>query len=193
MVHMAVKRFTVPGHATKRDFAIYVVVAKKIGYSECRVYVGKTGDNRAGCNPVISRAGNHFSYNDVHSQVRTKLAPAKPDEFDFEYFYITFHTYEDDDGDVRSKIDTINEMERAANSAVYHALPENAKNDLLNRYKGAGYVAKAEMKKRTALRTPENQTKIDELAKEVGDYVRAMRAGRGNCGLARDAEAPPIR
>jgi len=70
---MAIYRFTVPAHSTRREFAVYVVVARIPSTCEFFVYVGKTGDNREGCNPVISRAGNHFSYNKIHSQVRNTL------------------------------------------------------------------------------------------------------------------------
>lgn len=55
----------------KREFAVYVVVAKSI--HNTKIYVGKTGDNNDGCNPVFSRCGNHFSYNAIHSQVGNKL------------------------------------------------------------------------------------------------------------------------
>jgi len=74
---MSVNRFTVPGHSTRREFAVYVVVARKPISDEFFIYVGKTGDNREGCNPVISRAGNHFSYNKIHSQVRNKIGEKK--------------------------------------------------------------------------------------------------------------------
>lgn len=53
-ITMPVHRFSIPGHATRRDLSIYAVVAKKIDSTEWYVYVGKTGDNRAGCNPVVS-------------------------------------------------------------------------------------------------------------------------------------------
>jgi hypothetical protein len=52
---MSIYRFTVPGHSTRREFAVYVVVARIPSTCEFFVYVGKTGDNREGCNPVISR------------------------------------------------------------------------------------------------------------------------------------------
>jgi hypothetical protein len=81
---MSVYRFTVPGHSTRRELAVYVVVARKLGGCEFFIYVGKTGDNNAGCNPVISRAGNHFSYNEMHSQVRNKVTD--PHLFDHEFF-----------------------------------------------------------------------------------------------------------
>ena len=168
---MSVQRFSIPGHATRRDFSIYAVVARKIEGTEWYVYVGKTGDNRAGCNPVVSRAGNHFSYNDVHSQVRTKLAPALPHEFDFEYFYVSFHAYSTEDAGLRNKIDSINEMERAANVAIHDALPTEDRKRLLNPYRGRGYISKDTRAMRTSLRTEEHTAKIANLAAAVAEFV----------------------
>ena len=93
------------------------VVARRAGGCEFFLYVGKTGDNRAGCNPVISRAGNHFSYNVVHSQLRNKVPD--PHLCDYEFFYVTFDTY---DAENRQKVDVINEMERAANRELQSRL-----------------------------------------------------------------------
>jgi hypothetical protein len=65
---MSVGHFHIPGDATKREYSAYIMVATNRQTQESRLYVGKTGDNRDGCNPVISRAGNHFSFNKLHSQ-----------------------------------------------------------------------------------------------------------------------------
>jgi hypothetical protein len=59
--------FRLHPEALKRKFAVYVVVVKAVGHIE--LYVGKVGDNREGCNPLISRCGNHFSYTKIHSQI----------------------------------------------------------------------------------------------------------------------------
>src|SRR5690348_12816272 len=77
--------FEVPAEALRRHFAVYVVVAT--GADESLLYVGKTGDNREGCNPLISRCGNHFSYNDIHSQVRNKI----PTHENWKYRYVFDH------------------------------------------------------------------------------------------------------
>jgi len=174
---MPVLRFSVPGHATRREFAIYAVVAKNIATGVWKVYVGKTGDNRSGCNPVISRAGNHFSYNEIHSQVRSKLAPSMPHEFDFEYFYVTFDSYLSEDQYVRNKIDVINEMERTANIAIYNALPEHMRGRLLNPFRGAGHVKVQDRQRRAALRTPERQAKVQALAQAVAEYLAPQNDG----------------
>jgi hypothetical protein len=51
--------FNLNSQALKREFAVYVVLATEGDTFD--LYVGKTGDNREGCNPLISRCGNHFS------------------------------------------------------------------------------------------------------------------------------------
>ena len=73
-----VGHFRIPGEATRREYAVYVMVAQHRETGDLYLYVGKTGDNKEGCNPVISRAGNHFSFNKVHSQMRNKF-PSHPE------------------------------------------------------------------------------------------------------------------
>src|SRR5262249_39385104 len=110
---MSVYRFTVPGHSTRREFAVYVVVARRLGTREFFVYVGKTGDNGDGCNPVISRAGNHFSYNKIHSQVRNKLGEKNVGDcsaFDYDYFYVTFNVYGEVAEHNKASLEVVNEM-----------------------------------------------------------------------------------
>ena len=168
---MSVNQFFIPGQATKRDFAIYAVVARRIDNDDdWHVYVGKTGDNNQGCNPVISRAGNHFSYNNIHSQVRNKLAPAQPYEFNFSYFYVTFGPYVHG-GDNRGSVDSINEMERLAIDLVKDALPATRRHRLLNPRAGTGYLSRANRDRRESLRTPESLKKIQELAETVAQSV----------------------
>ena len=92
---MEIKSLKISGDATKREWAVYLFLATPKNKTEpIKLYVGKVGDNRDGCNPVISRIGNHFSYNKVHSQIRNKIE--KPEEYDYEYFYCQFGKYEDD-------------------------------------------------------------------------------------------------
>jgi hypothetical protein len=164
---MSVYRFTVPGHSTRREFAVYIVVARRVGSCEFFLYVGKTGDNRAGCNPVISRAGNHFSYNEIHSQVRNKV----PDHhlFDYEYFYVTFDTYDAENH--KSKVDVINEMERAANRELQSRLSPALMACLLNKHKGTAYIGAAESAARLNLMTPDRKQLITDLVDAVVDYV----------------------
>ena len=164
---MSVYRFTVPGHSTRREFAVYIVVARRAGGCEFFLYVGKTGDNRAGCNPVISRAGNHFSYNEIHSQVRNKI----PDHqlYDYEYFYVTSATYDPENH--KGEVDVINEMERAANRELPSRLPPALIACLLNRYKGAAYIGAAESAARSNLMTAERKRLITGLVDAVVDHI----------------------
>lgn len=87
MIH----HFRVPGEATTREYAVYLMVATHRDTKRQRVYVGKTGDNFDGCNPIISRAGNHLSFNKLHSQTRNHIG--NPEDHDFDFFYTTFGVY----------------------------------------------------------------------------------------------------
>src|SRR5687767_14262247 len=104
---MSVGHFRIPGEATLREYAVYIMVAQHRTTRQALLYVGKTGDNRKGCNPVISRAGNHLSLNPIHSQMRNKL-PCSPWEYDFDFFFPTFGCYVDP-CQKRDGIDLINE------------------------------------------------------------------------------------
>jgi hypothetical protein len=165
-----VYRLSIPGHATRRDFAIYIVVAKRRELPEIRLYVGKTGDNRDGCNPVISRAGNHFSFNDIHSQVRNKLG-APPHEFDFEYFYVTFDAYHVAESDRRSKIDVINEMERQANMLLQQQLPRDERVLLMNPHKNARRLSASERNARAQIASAERMVILRELITAAMHHV----------------------
>jgi hypothetical protein len=114
---MGVGHFHIPGDATKREYAAYVMVATPRKAGDRKLYVGKTEDNRTGCNPVISRAGNHFSFNLAHAQMRKSLKPDDPVDYDFDYFYTTFGCYVDPK-ECRHCVNVINEMERQLNRMV---------------------------------------------------------------------------
>lgn len=172
---MPVNQFTVPGHSTRREFAVYVVVASRRGTTEYHIYVGKTGDNREGCNPVISRAGNHFSYNEIHSQIRNKLQLSSA-EYDYEYLYITFDQYSDAEEERMDRVDVVNEMERAVNVAIQEAFSNASEGCLLNPYKGAGYVKPSERTKRVGLRTTDRMNKVAALVAAVSQHVAAQCA-----------------
>jgi hypothetical protein len=156
-------KFTLNPESLKREFAVYVVIAK--GRNDTKLYVGKTGDNRAGCNPVISRCGNHFSYNKIHSQVRNKI----PDHEHREYTYVFDHfdEYSDDASERREAIDRINEMERWLNEEIQKLVGCAPNIELLNRYVGNGHVRKSERDKRGAFRTNEARRRIAGIVAEV--------------------------
>ena len=109
---MKVHHFHIPGDATRREYAVYLIVACHRTTKAVRIYVGKTGDNREGCNPIISRAGNHLSFNPIHSQSRNQLG--NPEEYDFEFFFTAFGPYVPP-SESRGGIDLVNEMERQLN------------------------------------------------------------------------------
>lgn len=155
--------FSLHKESLKRKFAVYVVVAK--GANDTKLYVGKTGDNREGCNPLISRCGNHFSYNEIHSQVRNKL----DDHEDRDYIYVFDHfdDYTEDQSERRQRIDRINEMERWLNQEIQAQAKNWRKAELLNPYQGAGHISAPERKRRAAFRTVEAKAKIFALVAEV--------------------------
>jgi hypothetical protein len=155
--------FTLHSESIRRKFAVYVVIAR--AGANTMLYVGKTGDNNDGCNPVISRCGNHFSYNDVHSQVRNKL----DDHEDREYTYVfeNFDDYHEDKATRRTCIDRINEMERWLNQQIQALAASCPRLSLLNEYRGVGHVSSEERAKRAAFRTPEAGAKITALVAAV--------------------------
>ena len=156
--------FTLHRESLKRKFAVYVVIAK----SECdsKLYVGKTGDNNDGCNPLISRCGNHFSYNEIHSQVRNKLTDHE--SRDYTYVFEHFDDYPKDKDARRVCIDRINEMERWLNSEIQTLVSLKPNIVLLNPHRGAGHVAAHERKKRADFRTKECEQQINALVAAVG-------------------------
>jgi hypothetical protein len=156
-----------------------VVVANQRAASEVRLYVGKTGDNRDGCNPVISRAGNHFSYNDVHSQVRNKLG-ADPHEFDFEYFYVLFDPYDITDASRRTKVDVINEMERQANLLLQQRLPEDKRVVLMNPYKNARRLSAEDREARARLASMDRMEALGKLIDAAMGCVAGVLQGTAN-------------
>jgi hypothetical protein len=159
---VTVHRFSIPGHATRRDVAIYIAVANRRERPEVKLYVGKTGDNRDGCNPVISRAGNHFSFNDIHSQVRNQLG-APPHEFDFDYFYVSFDPYDVADANRRSKVDIINEMEWQANVLLQQTLPRDDRVVLMNPYKNARRLSAEDRESRARIASTDRIHVLREL------------------------------
>lgn len=158
--------FSLHQESLKRKFAVYVVVAKL--NDDIKLYVGKTGDNREGCNPLISRCGNHFSYNKIHSQVRNKL----DDHEQREYIYIFDHfdDYSDDEELRRNCIDRINEMERWLNQEIQLVASNMENVEILNKYLAVGRVLEAEKERRNAFRTEEGGNKIQAIVLEVKKY-----------------------
>ena len=149
--------------ALKRRFAVYVVIARN--GADTKLYVGKTGDNREGCNPVISRCGNHFSYNRIHSQLRNKLADHEAR--DYTYVFEHFDDYHEDLAARRVAINRINEIERSVNTRIADLVRERRSCTLLNPFTGRGHVREQERQLRETFRTPETSKKIDALIQAV--------------------------
>lgn len=152
-----------------RQFAVYVVVAH--GENDTKLYVGKTGDNREGCNPIISRCGNHFSYNKIHSQVRNKLTDHE--SRDYTYVFDHFGEYFKDKKKRHSSVDEINEMERWLNQEIQKSIKSANGCSLVNVYSAKGHVSKKEKEKREAFRTEQNKQKIKAI---VAGVVKELKA-----------------
>lgn len=166
---MSIGHFHIPGEATRREYAVYIMVAAHRVTGQKKVYIGKTGDNRDGCNPVISRAGNHFSFNKIHSQMRNYLEPGHPHDFDFDYFYTTFGEYRNPE-ESREGIDLINEMERQLNRFAQRAFGA-----ILNPYLGKGKLTREKEAKRTTLATEERLGQLRLMIRQVQDFLGAKQ------------------
>ena len=169
-------KFTLHKEGIKRKFSVYVVVARS--GTDVKLYVGKTGDNREGCNPVISRCGNHFSYNKIHSQVRNKLDDHE--ERTYTYILDHFDSYSENEQERRSFIDKINEMERWLNEEIQNLISRIKKGSLLNPYNSAGYISESERTKRREFRDDISWLKIQGIITEVEkELSRQINQGDG--------------
>lgn len=164
-------KFTLNPESLKRKFSVYVVIAS--GEGDVKLYVGKTGDNREGCNPLISRCGNHFSYNKIHSQIRNKLSDHERRAYT--YVFDHFDDYAEDEDERRNSIDRINEMERWLNEKIQERLTGLAGCHLLNPYYGGGWTTEEERQKRMNYRTTEANTKLNDI---VDDVIRELKANK---------------
>lgn len=162
-------KFSLNRAALLRRFAVYVVVAH--GENDKTLYVGKTGDNREGCNPIISRCGNHFSYNKIHSQVRNKIKDHESREYT--YVFDHFGEYFKDKKKRQSSIDEINEMERWLNLEIQNSIKSVNGCSLVNVFSAKGHVSKTEQEKRKSFRTEENKQKIEAI---VAGVVKELKA-----------------
>ena len=164
--------FKLAAASLKREFAVYVVIAH--GSEDLRLYVGKTGDNREGCNPLISRCGNHFSYNKIHSQVRNKLADHENREYT--YVFDHFGRYVEQKTERRRLVNQVNEMERWLNQEIKKLADCYEHCELINEYKGIGHVPKNVKRQRKSFRTPRNGKKIDGIVRAVELEIRRFSA-----------------
>jgi len=147
----------------KRMFAVYAVVAK--GAHDTKLHVGKSGDNNDGCNPLISRCGDHFSYNKMHSSaISLKIVRNVITRM----FSITSTITPKENAKRRVCIDKINELERWLNQSIQRLVHGKKNVVLLNPFFAAAYISKAERGKRVAFRIPEIGEKIEAIVKAVG-------------------------
>jgi len=161
---MKVFHFHVPAEATRREYAVYVMVARHRKTKAVKLYVGKTGDNREGCNPVISRAGNHLSFNPIHAQSRNHLGA--PENYDFEFFFTSFGPYVPPNRS-RNGIELVNEMERRLN-----VLAQETFGKIMNPLKLSRYLMRAEEDRRSRLATPDRMARLKALVKTVRRYIQ---------------------
>jgi len=167
-------KFTLNPESLKRRFSVYVVIA--VGSDNIKLYVGKTGDNREGCNPLISRCGNHFSYNKIHSQVRNKLTDHEARVYT--YIFDHFDDYVEDENKRRESIDRINEMERWLNEKIQEGVRGFACCELLNPYSGGGWKGEGKRRKRSAHRTWEAEEKLNGIVDEVMKELQTSKITR---------------
>ena len=156
-------KFTLHNESIKRKYSVYVVIARN--GEDVKLYIGKTGDNREGCNPVISRCGNHFSYNKIHSQIRNKLDDHEARTYT--YIFDHFDSYVDNEQERRARIDKINEMERWLNEEIQQLILRTRKGLLLNPYNSVGYLSESERIKRRGFRDDNSRSKIQSIVAEV--------------------------
>ncbi len=166
--------FEINPHALKRHFSVYVVVAQGDGQS--LLYIGKTGDNREGCNPLISRCGNHFSYNKIHSQVRNKI-PAH-EQWKYTYVFDHFDEYCEEVGERRSRIDRINEMERWLNKTVQETVAGHENIKVLNPFRGVERYKVPEESRRSSFRTAESKAKLDGIVEKMKQILGLHSANK---------------
>lgn len=164
--------FKLNKESLKREFAVYVVIIVS-PQKDMIFYVGKTGDNREGCNPIISRCGNHFSYNKIHSQVRNIIKNHEGCEYT--YIFDHFGKYTKDKDDRKKLVDQINEMERWLNQEIQKIIKDKNINSCIiaNPFKDTVYVNKAEKQYRdTFRRAKENKQKIKSIVNTVNREIK---------------------
>lgn len=155
--------FKLNKESLKREFSVYVVIIHS--NSGINLYIGKTGDNREGCNPVISRCGNHFSYNHIHSQIRN--AVDNHEDCDYTYVFNHFGKYSSDQIKRRKQINKINEMERWLNIEIQKLSNELKYCKVLNPYRNSSRINKNEKEYRNSFHTKINEIKIKDIVNTV--------------------------
>lgn len=150
--------FTVPGFASQRQWCVYIVVATSSKTNIKSAYVGKVGDNRDGCSPIITRIGNHLSHNKIVSTLRNKLVATT--DFDYKIHFATFGEYVESN---KQDKDKINQLERHLNILVKERALNDKSIKLENEYKGTGYLSITEKEYRKTLVSEKDMHLLAEL------------------------------
>ena len=156
-----------PKEALLRYLSIYISIAEK--KDSIKLYVGKTGDNRVGCNPIISRIGNHFSFNPIHSQIRNKIR--NHDEWDFTFIFENIEKYDENSKDKKSQIDSINEMERWANEKLLIIASSFKNCEFLNPLKVNLKFLSKKYSESFSMRGASEHSKINTLISDVYNFL----------------------
>lgn len=161
----AIGTFRILGHSTKRKWAVYIVVAKPVNNSgKYLLYIGKVGDNREGCNPVISRVGNHFSFNKIHSQIRNKVPQKKTEAYNYDYHYAHFNSYTEKKNTINRE--KTNELERRLNKLAQERIKNSKHYKVLNAYKG-DHVKKKSQEERDKLLSKNDNELLKKLIQQA--------------------------
>lgn len=164
---MEIFEFEIPSHTTRREWAVYVIKAINRNNGNNILYVGKVGDNRDGCNPIISRIGNHFSHNRIHSQMRNKISKMENSQtidYDYKIFYATFGEYVIEN-QLTDK-DRVNELERQLNRYIQQNVESRQDFNFINPFKGVG-ISRNKQVERSKLLTDYERQVLKALADRV--------------------------
>ena len=150
--------FEFDGILTERNWLIYIVEISK--NFDKLYYIGKVGDNRDGCNPIISRIGNHFSFNKIHSQLRNKLE-VNTNEYNYKVYTLNIGTYR-----LENRLyfrEKINEFERYTNQQMQKHFN---KTQILNPFAGK-YITKKESERRKTILNIAEKEQVENLIKII--------------------------
>ena len=160
----SIGQFLIPGHTTGTDWAVYIIVACHQHTNHRNFYVGKVGDNRSTCNPLVSRIGAHFSQNKMHGLMRNRLADTTG--YDYRVFYACLGAY---GGALESNWkNKVNEMERQLNRLVQFRLSRSENDELINPSIGKHIGVKEAERRRSLITSEEFQTLHDLVERAMG-------------------------
>jgi hypothetical protein len=153
--------FYIPGFSTQREWSVYIAVLIHVDpkIKEKKIYVGKVGDNSNGCNPIITRIGNHLSLYADHSQLRNKISDTT--DYNYHVYFATFGLYT---GKNKDKLDKVNQLERELNVLIQSKIKNKLDYVMLNPFFGKYYIKPAEREKRRKLLTGNDKAILEKLA-----------------------------